>query len=74
MSLICCYSKNLEAKGGLAVGRDKDAAALSAREEAVLKVAKEIVVKFIEVGRLSPTAFPDTFTMVMETVRRSLED
>jgi hypothetical protein len=39
-----------------------------------LKVAKEIVVKFIEVGRLSPAAFPETFKMVIDTVRRSLEE
>ena len=45
-----------------------------AREELVLKVAKEIVVKFIEVGRLTPTTFADTFTMVIDTVRRSLKE
>jgi len=56
------------------VGRDQGGQALTAKEEAILKVAKEIVVKFIEVGRLSPTAFPDTFAMVMDTVRRSLEE
>lgn len=44
------------------------------REELVLKVAKEIVVKFIEVGRLTPTTFPDTFKMVIDTVRQSLKD
>lgn len=48
-------------------------AGLTPREEQVLKVAKEIVVKFIEVGRLSPAAFPETFQMVIDTVRRSLE-
>ena len=45
-----------------------------AREELVLKVAKEIVVKFIEVGRLTPTTFADTFTMVIDTVRQSLKE
>jgi len=45
-----------------------------AREELVLKVAKEIVVKFIEVGRLTPTTFSETFTMVIDTVRRSLKE
>ena len=43
------------------------------REELVLKVAKEIVVKFIEVGRLSPQSFPETFTMVVDTVRQSMK-
>ena len=39
-------------------------------DEAVLKVAKEIVVKFIEIGRLSPANFPETF----ETVYRAIKD
>jgi hypothetical protein len=57
------------------VVRDKGGATpVPAREELVLKVAKEIVVKFIEVGRLTPTTFPDTFKMVIDTVRQSLKD
>ena len=56
------------------MARDKDRAApFSPQEEAVLKVAKEIVVKFIEVGRLTPTTFPETFKMVIDTVRQSLK-
>jgi hypothetical protein len=56
------------------VARNKDTSApLSPQEEAVLKVAKEIVVKFIEVGRTSPTNFPETFKMVIDTVRQSLK-
>ncbi len=47
---------------------------LSPKEELALKVTKEIVVKFIEVGRLSPASFPETFKMVIDTVRRSLEE
>ena len=47
---------------------------LTPREELVLKVAKEIVVKFIEVGRLSPASFTETFNMVIDTVRQSLEE
>lgn len=55
--------------------RDKtEPTAVPAREELVLKVAKEIVVKFIEVGRLTPTTFPDTFKMVIDTVRLSLKE
>jgi hypothetical protein len=46
---------------------------LTPREELLLKVAKEIVVKFIEVGRVSPTSFADTFTMVIDTLRHSLK-
>ncbi|ADH86612.1 hypothetical protein [Desulfurivibrio alkaliphilus] len=38
-------------------------------DETVLKVAKEIVVKFIEVGRLSPVNFSETFREIHGTVR-----
>jgi hypothetical protein len=38
-------------------------------DEQILKAAKEIVVKFIETGRVSPTAFGDTF----QTIYRSVE-
>ena len=40
-----------------------------ASEEAILKVAKEIVVKFIEVGRLSPANFHETFESIYRAVR-----
>ena len=38
-------------------------------EEAILKVAKEIVVKFIEIGRLSPQNFSETFESVYKSIR-----
>jgi hypothetical protein len=37
-------------------------------DEAILKVAKEVVVKFIEVGRLSPVNFDETFQNIYKTV------
>jgi predicted transcriptional regulator len=37
-------------------------------EEQVLRVSKEIVVKFIETGRVSPSGFPDTFKLIYEAV------
>ena len=47
-----------------------------ALEEQVLRASKEITVKFIEVGRLSPTGFADTFKTIYqsidETVRGNL--
>lgn len=43
-------------------------------QEQVLRASKEIAVKFIEVGRLSPGNFADTFKAIYEaidaTVRR----
>ena len=40
-------------------------------EEQVLRTSKEIVVKFIETGRVSPTGFPDTFELIYEAVHRT---
>lgn len=37
-------------------------------EEQVLRTSKEIAVKFIETGRVSPTSFPDTFKLIYESV------
>ena len=57
------------------MGRDKESPApLTPREELLLKAAKEIVVKFIEVGRISPASFAETFKMVIDTLRQSLKE
>ncbi len=37
-------------------------------DELVMKITKEVVIKFIEVGRLSPTKFEETFQEVHRTV------
>jgi len=41
-------------------------------DELALKVTKEIIIKFIEVGRLSINSFDEAFTQVHETVRDTL--
>jgi hypothetical protein len=41
-------------------------------EEKILKVTKEIVVKFIEIGRVSPTQFDGFFQSVFRTVKSSV--
>ena len=41
-------------------------------DETILKVAKEVVVKFIEVGRLSPANFDETFKGIYQAVRDSV--
>jgi len=46
-----------------------DSAGKPVSDEAILKVAKEIVVKFIEVGRLSPSNIGETFQDVYKAVR-----
>jgi hypothetical protein len=68
------YTKKFGAQGGNVAHGKGSAEALSPKEEMALKVTKEIVVKFIEVGRLSPASFPETFKMVIDTVRQSLEE
>lgn len=41
-------------------------------DEAIFKVTKEIVVKFIEVGRVTPANFDETYNRVFETIRKSV--
>ena len=41
--------------------------------EIILKVTKEIVVKFIEMGQLSVSTFDEVFRKVHNTVSHSLE-
>ena len=49
-----------------------DPVARPVSNEAILKVAKEVVVKFIEVGQLSPTKFDETFQSIYKTVHDSV--
>lgn len=41
-------------------------------EESILKTTKEVVVKFIEVGRLTPANFDETFRSVYQAVHDSV--
>ncbi len=43
-------------------------------DELILKTAKEIVVKFIEVGNISPTSFHDHFRNIYNTVEKSVRE
>jgi hypothetical protein len=43
-------------------------------QEQILRASKEIVVKFIEVGRLSPTNFGETFKSVYEAIDRTINE
>jgi hypothetical protein len=45
---------------------------MRALDEQVLKVTKEIVAKFIEVGRVSPASFDETFKSVYRTVKEAI--
>jgi hypothetical protein len=41
-------------------------------DEVLLKVSKEIAVKFIEVGRLTPATFETTFGKIYDTVKQTV--
>jgi hypothetical protein len=42
--------------------------------ETVLKIAKEITVKFIEVGRITPTSFESSFQNIYSTIESTVRD
>lgn len=41
-------------------------------DETILKTAKEIVVKFIEVGNISPTSFHEHFRNIYLTIEKTV--
>ncbi len=49
----------------------------TSQDEQILRASKEIVVKFIETGRVSPTGFPEAFKAIYravdETVKQSAD-
>ena len=47
---------------------------MSSIDEQILRATKEILVKFIEVGRVYPATFNDAFTNVYRTINRAVKD
>ncbi len=47
---------------------------MRAIDEQVLRVTKEIVAKFIEVGRISPASFDETFKSIYKSVKEAVLD
>ena len=43
-------------------------------DESVLKIAKEITVKFIEVGRITPASFDTAFQNIYSTIVTTVRD
>jgi hypothetical protein len=43
-------------------------------DEQILRATKEIVVKFIEAGRISPSGFHETFKNIYSTVDKATRD
>jgi len=46
---------------------------MSSIDEQILRTTKEIIVKFIETGRVYPTSFKDTFNNVFHTVAKAVK-
>ena len=46
---------------------------MSAMDEQILRAAKEIMVKFIETGRVSPSGFSDMFKSVYSTIHEAVK-
>ena len=47
---------------------------MTRKEELVLKATKEIIVKFIETGRIYPSSFEENFRLVSQVVRGAIKD
>jgi hypothetical protein len=47
---------------------------MSSIDEQILRATKEIVVKFIEAGRVSPSGFHEAFKNIFDTVERTTRD
>jgi hypothetical protein len=47
---------------------------MSSIDELILRSTKEIVVKFIETGRVGPAGFQETFKAVYKTVEETVKD
>lgn len=41
-------------------------------EENLLKLSKEVAVKFIEVGRITPASFPEDFKRIHAAIKASM--
>ncbi len=42
--------------------------------ELILKTTKEIVIKFIEMGRCSPASFEEVFNQVFHTIKKTMQE
>ncbi len=47
---------------------------MSSMNELILKTTKEIIVKFIELGRLSPSNFDSTFKEMYRTISETVKE
>lgn len=67
----------LNRQGRTMATQDKTAQATGASpggvtDETILKIAKEITVKFIEVGRITPAGFATAFATIYSTIEKTV--
>lgn len=41
-------------------------------EDTILKVSKEVAIKFIEMGRITPATFDETFKKIHSTIKETV--
>jgi len=46
---------------------------MATAEEHILRTSKEIIVKFIEIGRVSPSTFGEIFQTIYTSVKQTVE-
>jgi hypothetical protein len=46
---------------------------MSTMDEHILKTTKEIIVKFIETGRISPSGFSESFKSIYQTIDETVK-
>jgi len=42
-------------------------------QESILKVSKEVAIKFIEMGRITPATFDETFRTIHSTIKETVQ-
>jgi len=47
---------------------------MTSDEEKILKVAKEVVIKFIETGRISPSGFSKYFEEIYQSIKDTVKE
>ncbi len=57
----------------LSIESDSKGESMASIDEQILRASKEIVVKFIEVGRVSPTTFHESFRDIYATVQGAVK-
>lgn len=52
--------------------KDKRFVQLTGDDEVILRAAKEIAIKFIETGRISPASFEESFQKIYSSIKNTV--